>query len=277
MTVPRETHQAEAANRRLWDELAPVHMAAYEEVRLLEDGEEVLDEIELAEVGDVRGKALLHLQCHIGTDSLAWRRHGAAVTGVDFSEASIRCAQALADRLGLDARFLHGSVYDVPDLLTETFDVVYTSKGVLCWLRDLRSWARIIEDRLKPGGIVYLMESHPTLNALEEIVPGELSIAHRYFHTERPTRWGDAKGDYADPSYVPKHPSFEWEWAVSDILGALLEAGLRVELCREYERLFFQRFPSMTGCRPRWYHFPRYAGKLPLLLTVRARKPEAGA
>ncbi|GAB4308592.1 MAG: hypothetical protein Kow0097_09250 [Candidatus Bipolaricaulota bacterium] len=208
--MDRETQrQAEEWNRRRWDEVARVHVGAYREVELLRTGQEVLDEIELREVGDVLGKRLLHLQGHIGTDTLAWARHGAIVTGVDFSEESIKSAEALRDELGLEARFIRSNVYDLPDVLSEVFDVVYTSRGVLCWLRDLTAWAGIIARFLAPGGIFYLMESHPILNALEERPTGELAFIHPYFHRPEPVR-GEAGGpDYADPTHPLQHPSHE--------------------------------------------------------------------
>jgi SAM-dependent methyltransferase len=251
-----------------------VHLKAYKEVAMLREGAEVLDEIELREIGDVRGKSMLHLQCHIGTDSLAWARQGAIVTGLDFSSESIACAEQLRDELALHAQFVHSNVYDAREAIDEQFDIVYTSKGVLCWLRDLEEWGRIVAHFLKPGGTFYLMETHPFLAALEEEPSGELSFKYRYFHRDEPTEWDDGDPDYADGDYVPKNPGYEWDWSVSDIVSALVNAGLRLELLNEYERLFFRIFPSMTTEDGRWFRLPKYADKLPLLLTLRARKPE---
>lgn len=269
-----EHRQAEEANRRLWDEMARVHLRAYQEVQLLRDGAEILDEIELREVGSVRGKRLLHLQCHIGTDTLAWARRGAIVTGVDFSGEAIRCAEALRDELGLDARFVHANVYDLPNVLPEEFDIVYTSRGVLCWLRDLDAWARVVARFLSPGGLFYLMESHPVLNALEERPPGELAFVHPYFHRPEPVRWEAGGPDYADPSHHLGHPSHEWIWSLSDVVNAVLTAGLRIEFLNEHDRLFFRLLPSMTSADGRWYRLPQYADKVPLLFTLRARKEQ---
>jgi SAM-dependent methyltransferase len=265
--------QAERSNRAHWDEIAPIHFRAYPEVEILRQGGMALDEIELREIGEVQGKTLLHLQCHIGTDTLSWARQGAIVTGVDFSEESIACARQLQKELGLEARFLQANVYDLRAVLTGQFDIVYASRGVLCWLRDLDEWARIIAHFLKPGGTFYLMESHPFLNMFEETKPGELDIVYSYFHREEPTRWDNDDPDYADESYVSQTPSYEWHWSVSDILNALLKAGLRLELLNEYDRLFFRYFTSMESCMERWYHLPQHAGQLPLLFTLRARSP----
>ena len=264
---------AEKCNQELWDELAPIHVKSYKKVDILKEGDIVLDEIELREIGEVSGKTLLHLQCHIGTDTLSWARQGAIVTGVDFSAQSIACAKQLQQELQLDATFLHANVYELRTVLHEQFDIVYTSRGVLCWLRDLDEWAQIIAHFLKPEGIFYIMESHPICNIFDDTNPGELTIAHCYFHTPEPTLWDGDDPDYADATYIPQHSSYEWEWSLSDILYALLKAGLYLESFNEYERLFFKRFPSMVGYSERWYHFPQYAGKLPLLFTLKARKP----
>lgn len=270
----RDGHrQAEDANRILWDEMARVHVRAYKEVRLLRDGKEILDEIELREIGEVGGRRLLHLQCHIGTDTLAWARHGAAVTGVDFSAEAIACARRLRDELGLEAKFIQANIYDLPSLLSEKFDIVYSSRGVLCWLRELGEWAKVVAHFLVPGGIFYLMESHPILNALQEQSPGLLLFAHSYFHLAEPMRWEPGVADYADPSHHLEHPSYEWTWTMSDVLTALLKAGLELELLNEYDRLFFRLFPSMVSEDGRWYTLRQYSDKLPLLFTLRAHKP----
>jgi len=213
---------AETNNQQLWYELAPVHLKAYREVAMLRQGGTALDEIELREMGAVSGKTLLHLQCHIGTDTLSWARQGAIVTGVDFSAVSIACARQLQQELQLNATFVQANVYDLPTIVHDRFDIVYTSRGVLCWLRDLDRWAEIVAHFLKPEGIFYIMESHPILNMLEEVAPGELTITFPYFHRLQPTLWDDQEPDYADETFFPQHASYEWDWSLSDILNALL-------------------------------------------------------
>ena len=176
--------EAEKGNRVHWDELAPVHEDAYNCEKLLAGGH-LLDEVQVAEVGDVAGKSLLHLQCHIGTDTLSWARLGASVTGVDISPVSLEVAARLARRCGLQARFIESSVYDLPDRLRETFDIVYTSVGVLCWLSDLEEWARLIRSFLRPGGVFYILESHPFMHIFDDESEG-LSVRYGYFHRKEP-------------------------------------------------------------------------------------------
>jgi SAM-dependent methyltransferase len=268
-----DSREAEARNLALWDEIAPVHMKAYKEVAMLREGREILDEIELHEVGDVAGKTMLHLQCHIGTDTLAWARRGADVTGVDFSSRSIECARRLSAELGVPATFVHANIYDLPRMHDRSYDIVYTSKGVLCWLRDLPEWGRIVARHLQPGGVFYLMESHPLLNALEEGGAGALSFDYPYFCGDAPIEWPAGDGDYADAEYIPKNGSMEWTWSVSDILNALIDAGIQLEFVHEYPKLFFRRYASMVSEDGRWYRLPGREEKVPLLLTLRARKP----
>ncbi len=264
---------AEAANCEHWDDLARVHLESYREVGMLRRGEEILDPVELRDVGDVRGKTLLHLQCHIGTDTLAWARRGAIVTGVDFSGEAIRCAERLRDELGIPARFVETNVYDVPKVLREEFDLVYTSRGVLCWLSDIEEWARVAARMLKPGGFLYLLDSHPILGALEDRSSGLWSFDHPYFHEVEPTAWPVGGPDYSDPTHTNEHATLEWAWALSEIVNAVLAAGLRLEALTEYDHGFFRYFPSMTADDGRTFRLPDHAGRLPLLFSLRARKP----
>ena len=268
-----QTGKAEAANQAILDELAPVHYRAYQEVAMLRQGLCPLDELELQALGDVSGKRLLHLQCHIGTDTLAWARRGAVVTGVDFSRESLDRAEKLRDELGLEAAFVQANVYDLPQVLEGQFDIVYTSRGVLCWLRDLGQWARIAAHYLAPGGTFYLMDAHPLSTVLEENADGQLVITNRYFGDGTPTCWDDEPGDYADSSYTCRNPSYEWEWSLGEIVTAVISAGLQLERLEEHERLFFKRWAGMVEHSPRWFHCPDYTGSLPLLFTLQARKP----
>jgi len=129
--------QARDGNRQLWDEITPVHLRSYGVDRFLA-GERWLPEKILEEVGEVKGRTLLHLQCHFGLDSLAWVRRGAIVTGVDFSPVAITAARDLSLQAQLPARFVCSDIYDLPQNLEGQFDIVFTSIGVLCWLSDLK-------------------------------------------------------------------------------------------------------------------------------------------
>lgn len=263
----------EKANKKLWDELTPVHFKSYNVSHIKEGGTNI-DGIQRQEVGPVQGKSLLHLQCHFGLDSLCWTREGARVTGVDFSEQSIAYANALKQELNLQTRFICSNIYDLPQTLDETFDIVYTSKGVLPWLKDLKTWAMIVEQFLKPGGFFYIMEEHPIVYIFDDTAPGSLVITYPYFHQSNPQRWDGGSEDYADPDYIVKNPSYEWQWSISDIINSILGAGLELEFFREYHKGFYKSLPDMRLGEDGWYYLPDHQDKLPLLFTLRARKPK---
>jgi len=152
-----------ALNRASWNARTPVHLRSrFYDLEAFKAGQTSLKPIELEQVGDVRGKSLLHLQCHFGQDTLSWARLGARVTGLDLSDVAIAEARALASGLGIRARFVEGNVYDAPALLGgERFDVVFTSYGVVGWLPRLEPWARAIAASLAPGGTFHGVEFHP--------------------------------------------------------------------------------------------------------------------
>ncbi|MHA1187498.1 MAG: class I SAM-dependent methyltransferase, partial [Candidatus Heimdallarchaeota archaeon] len=152
------------ANKKMWNEFAKEHFKTesnHYNVREFLEGKTTLRKYELEEVGDVKGKKLLHLQCHFGLDTLSWEREGAIVTGVDFSDEAIKLAKQLNKQANLKGDFILSNVYDLPNVLNEKFDVVYTSVGVLCWLNDLKKWAEVIAYFLKSGGIFYIHDGHP--------------------------------------------------------------------------------------------------------------------
>lgn len=261
--------KAEERNREHWDELAEVHARSYD-IKALLDGSHLIDEIQLAEVGDVSGKSLLHLQCHIGTDTLSWARLGAKVTGVDISSESLQKARELARKTGLEADFIESPIYDLPNVLDRSFDIVYTSVGVLCWLSDLEAWAGLIHRYLKPGGLFYIFESHPFLMVFDDEASG-LTVRYPYFHRDEPLVWPGDHPDYADPDYRVKNEHWEWSWSLGDILGALMRAGLRIELFHEHDVIPFQDLPCMVPAeRKGWYKLPEEHDFLPLAFSLRA-------
>ena len=234
-----------AANRANWDERVPIHAAGpFYDLPGFVAGKDSLRDFEIAEVGDVSGKTLLHLQCHIGLDTLSWARRGATVTGLDFSAPAVEVASSLAGEIGVTtARFVTSDVYDaVPALGAQTFDIVYTGFGALCWLPDLARWAQTVAALLAPGGFLYLAEFHPFADVLAE---DGRTVENDYF--QHSPIVVDAPGSYADPSAVTTATlTVEWLHGIGDVVSALAAAGLRLEFLHEYNHGHF-RLPAGQG------------------------------
>jgi SAM-dependent methyltransferase len=238
------------ANRALWDGWTKLHEhSEFYDLDSFRAGASSLKEIERAEAGDVTGQTLLHLQCHFGLDTMSWARLGARVTGVDFSERAIQLARSIAADLGIDARFICANVYDVPAQIDQQFDLVFSSYGVIPWLPDLRRWAEIIAQCLRPGGKFLLVDFHPLAATLDD---SGRSIVAPYFHEPEPRRY-EGQGSYAAPSDL-RHESFEWAHSLSDAISALLEAGLTLQSFHEFPFSPHNCMPFLEEREPgRWY------------------------
>ncbi|MGH2452559.1 MAG: class I SAM-dependent methyltransferase [bacterium] len=261
------------ANRADWNERVPIHVrSAFYDVEAFKAGRSTLNLIERGEVGDVSGRSLLHLQCHFGLDTLSWARLGARATGVDFSEKAIALARTLSDELGISAAFICADIYDLPQHLKETFDLVYTSRGVLCWLPDMPRWAEIVARFLRPGGTFYLFEDHPFAGVFEnERDTTDLKLAYGYFHRPDPLRF-EPGGSYADPTATLTTPTYEWQHSLADVLNALTGAGLRVEFLHEFPICSWSRFPFMERSEDGWWRLPERFPPLPLTFSLKALK-----
>jgi SAM-dependent methyltransferase len=270
-TPPEDAAALVAENRRTWDAWAPHHAASeFYDVAGFKAGRETLDAVELDGVGDVRGKSLLHLQCHFGMDTLSWARHGARVTGVDFSEPAIATARELAADLDLDARFICCDVYDTLDHLDgERFDVVFTSDGAISWLPDLGPWARVIAGSLKPGGTFFVAESHPYLWMFDEDV-ADPGLVFRYPYFDRSVLAQTSTGSYAVPEAEVVTTQNSWQHTFEELIGALVAAGLRVTSLREYPYLYFSWFPWMVKGDDGQYRLPAGMPDLPLMFSLTA-------
>jgi SAM-dependent methyltransferase len=258
------------ANLDAWNQMAGIH-AASREYRLAEFrvGENVLKPIELREVGDVRGKSMLHLQCHFGLDTMSWARLGANVTGLDFSDRAIALARSISDELNIPARFLHSNIYDAPDALHGQFDIVFTSYGALCWLRDLARWAQIAAHFVKPGGFFYIAEFHPlTQMSNNRADATKLEFEISYFHSEM--REDPPGPDYSDPSKTVS-ATHEWMYRLGDVVSALAAAGLRIEYLHEFAECIYPHFPFMKREGDGLWHIE--GDPIPTIFSIKATKP----
>ena len=262
-----------ALNRRRWDELAAIHPGTeFYGVDRFKAGADALLPIELAELGDVAGKSLLHLQCHIGLDTLNWARRGARVTGLDFSGESIRQARKLASETGLAAEFVEADVYDAVDAIKSRFDIVYVTWGALLWLPDLERWAKIVAQLLAPGGVLYLLEGHPTAMMLDQPEKtGPFVVGYPYFKNDGPLILRSDKTYTGDDVTIENETSIEWVHSLSEIVMAVLNAGLSIEFLHEHDRLAWQLFPSLTKGTDGMWHLPAGAHPIPLAFSLKAQ------
>jgi ubiquinone/menaquinone biosynthesis C-methylase UbiE len=264
-------------NESLWNEWTAIHArSAFYDLEGFKRGGVRLGPEEVAEIGDVRGKDLLHLQCHFGIDTLSWARLGARVTGADFSGAAVELARSLAVELGFpDARFVRSPLYELPSILEADFDIVYTSRGALNWLPDIRRWADVVARFVRPGGTFYVTEVHPVINAFEDegVEPGELRLRYPYWEHAEPLTFADTSS-YADTTVEVKATAEHvWDHGLGEIVTALVDAGLRIETLREYSFLDWKLDFLVEGADGRWRLPADTAGELPLSFSIRATKP----
>jgi SAM-dependent methyltransferase len=263
--------EAQNMNKAFWNEVAPIHERSYNTEKLRNKISHI-SQIEKDELYPINDKDLLHLQCHIGTDSISLALDGANVTAVDFSEKSIEIANNLNKEIGTNVNFIASNIYDLKDKLTNKYDIVFTSKGVLCWISDLNKWAEIISYFLKSGGTFYIIETHPMKFIFDDTVDNDLKITYSYFHSSEPKLWDDDYPDYSDNTYIPKNKTYEWTWSLSDIVNALINNGLQIEMFNEYDKLFYKGLPGMIMSNDGWWHLKDYKGKIPFTFSIRAKK-----
>ena len=262
-------------NKALWDEWTRIHVTGdFYDVAAFRDGSRTnrLRGYEIEEIGDVSGKDLLHLQCHFGLDTLSWAQLGARVTGVDYSPEAIKEARKLADESGIRATFVECNVYDTRDHIDAVFDVVYTSRGVLGWLPDLERWAAVVAASLRPGGIFYITEIHPVVQALDE-TSSDLELRYPYWAT------GEAivlpvQGSYADPdAHVETTTEYGWNHSLGEIVTSLADAGLRIDSLREFPFVDWSLDFLEEQADGTWRLPADKDGKFPLFFSLRASKP----
>jgi 2-polyprenyl-3-methyl-5-hydroxy-6-metoxy-1,4-benzoquinol methylase len=259
------------SNKHLWNNLTCAHLVSdFYDVEGFRAGRNQLLPIEVSEVGDVRGKSILHLQCHFGLDTLSWARLGAMVTGVDFSDRAIDTARSLAAESALEAQFICSDIYALQKVLDRKFDIVFTSYGVLCWLPDLKKWAGIISHYLKSGGIFYIAEFHPLVYIFNRRSDStELRISWSYFANAGPEKF-QGGCDYASDL---KHDliSYEWQYSLGKVVNSLIGAGLRIQFLHEHPECPCGWFPAMK--KDPGHRMWRIEGDpIPLTFSIRAIK-----
>jgi SAM-dependent methyltransferase len=273
------TEQQMQANEANWDTRTPIHVASrFYGLDGSRTPESWFAPFEWDDLGELDGRDLVHLQCHLGTDTIAFARRGARTTGLDLSGESIHQAKSIARREGVDIEYVHANVYDAATALGEQrFDVIYTGKGALCYLPDLPRWASVVSSLLRPGGLIYLVEFHPVLQSLSpKPAPGkgrELLLRHDYLEG-RGAIEHSATSTYTDgPTLKNSTRAYEWTHGLGEVVTTLVEAGLRIDHLRETKLLPWPRWNHMIRDASGWWQLPPDEPRIPLLYALRASKP----
>lgn len=261
------------ANRESWNKRTMVHKdSAFYDLEGFKKGRSSLNAIELKGLGDVKGKTLLHLQCHFGLDTMSWEREGAIVTGVDLSDEAIKLAREINGEINGKAEFICSNIYDLgnPSIaprMEGAFDIVFTSYGTIGWLPDLDKWAAIVAYALKPGGIFYIADFHPALWMMDEEFK---TIKYHYFNTEVIAE--ETAGTYTDRDAPIRSKEYSWNHPFSEIFSALINQGLIIREFNEYPYSPYNCFSNLEQGDDGMWRIMGMDEKLPMLYSIKAIK-----
>jgi SAM-dependent methyltransferase len=246
--MPEQEHLT--VNRASWDERVPAHVASpdYAVERFLEDPAFLSGVVrfDLPLLGDISGLRGVHLQCHIGTDTLSLARLGASMSGLDFSAAALDEARRLAQATGAQIEYVQAELYDAVEVLgAERFELVYTGIGALCWLPHIDRWASVVARLLVPGGRLFIREGHPMLWAIDETRADGLLVAdYPYFEREQPLVWTEG-GTYVQTEVSFEHnTTHNWNHGLGEVVSALLRHGLRITGLAEHDSVPWDALPG---------------------------------
>ena len=255
-------------NKQSWNKRTEFHIAsAFYDVEGFLKGKSSLNDIELKLLGDVRGKRVLHLQCHFGQDTLSLGRLGAIVTGVDLSDAAIAKARELAQQTGVPAQFICCDLYDLPQHLNQQFDVVFTSYGTIGWLPDLDKWAQVIAGALKPNGRFVFVEFHPVVWMFDDAFQ---TVAYNYFNSGPIVE--TESGTYADRGAPMSQEFVNWNHGIGETLTSLLRNGLQLTAFEEIDYSPYNCFQETAEFAPNKFRIKHLDNKIPMVFALVATK-----
>ena len=267
-------------NRLNWDERAPAHAASadYGFDRFVADPEHLsgIVRFDRGLLGDIDGLTGIHLQCHIGTDTISLARLGARMTGLDLSPASLEQARRLAAEAGPAVDYVEADTYSAPQALGgRTFDLVYTGIGALCWLPDIDRWAGVVDELLEPGGRLFVREGHPMMWAVDEVADAAVTIGYPYFETAAPLDM-EEPGTYVDSDVEFVHNrAMSWNHGLGETVTSLLTRGFEITGLVEHRSVPWDALPGRMvrdGEFEEW-RLAEYPERVPLTYTLQARKP----
>ncbi len=253
-------------NRTNWNNRVSGHLTSdFYEMDAFRAGKSSLKEIELALLGDLKGKSVLHLQCHFGQDTLSLARMGAQVTGIDFSDKAIDEAKNLAAELSIDAEFICCDVYSAPEHLQEKFDFVYTTYGTIGWLPDVSKWADVIAHFLKPNGKLIFVDFHPVVWMFDD---NFTHVAYNYFQEDPIIE--EVSGSYADKSLEITDTTITWNHGLSEVYQALQRAGLTIDHFSEYPFSPYDCLNNLIEEEPNRFQVKHLVNKIPMVYAMTA-------
>jgi SAM-dependent methyltransferase len=266
-------------NGAYWDDRVSAHVASpdYGVARFADDATYVSDVVrfDLPRLGDISGVDAVHLQCHIGTDTVSLGRLGARITGVDLSEPALVEARKLAAAAGMEATFVQSELYSAPEAVGEgRFDLVFTGIGALCWLPDIDRWAGVVSALLRPGGRLHMREGHPVIWSLADARPdGLLVLDLPYFEQREPVVWDEDSTYVATETVFTKNITHEWNHGLGEIVTALLRHGMQITLLEEHDSIPWEAFPGqMKEIGGGEWRIAERPERLPHSYTLQARK-----
>ncbi|WP_285961548.1 class I SAM-dependent methyltransferase [Pseudomonas tohonis] len=265
-------------NKANWDQRAVLHASScgYDAAAFVADPHYLSEVVrfDLPRLGDISGLRGVHLQCHIGTDTLSLSRLGARMCGLDFSPQSIAEARALAERCGTPLEWLESDVYDADQVLEPAaFDLVYTGIGALCWLPSIERWARVVASLLKPGGRLFIREGHPMMWAIDEERGDAIHVGLPYFERAEPLVWECDTTYVESPDKLTATVTHIWNHGLGEIITALLGHGLEITALEEHQSLPWNALPGrMSQHADGEWRLDEAPWRLPLSYTLQAIK-----
>ncbi len=255
-------------NKQSWNNRTDVHIKSeFYDVPGFLKGKSSLNDIELKLLGDVKGKSILHLQCHFGQDSISLSRLGANVTGVDLSDRAIENAKLLANQAQTDTSFICCNIYDLPQYLNQKFDIVFTSYGVIGWLPDLHQWASLISGYLKPKGKFVLVEFHPVVWMFDNDFE---KVAYNYFKDGAIIE--TESGTYTDRNAAIKQEYVCWNHSSSEVINSMISNGLEILSFDEFDYSPYNCFNKTVEAEPKKFRIQHLDNKIPMVFSIEARK-----
>lgn len=255
-------------NKQSWNKKTPSHLQSeFYDVDSFLMGKSSLNDIELKLLGDVKGKSILHLQCHFGQDTISLGRLGANVTGIDFSDKAIESANKLSKKVNIEATFICCNIYDLPDYLNQQFDIVFTSYGTIGWLPDIEKWAKIVSKYLKPNGKFVFVEFHPVVWMFDDNFK---TIKYKYFNADAIVEI--ESGTYADKNAEINQKCITWNHGIGEVVNSLIRNRIEIMLLDEYDYSPYDCFNGTIEFEPKKYRIKKTGDKIPMVYSIVGKK-----